>query len=49
LADVNLFDFIGLAIDPNAKAEPESDSCNTIEPIAAKPGVVQYLDASDIL
>lgn len=48
LADSNLFDFMGLAIDPDAKAEPEADSCGTIEPIS-KPAVVQYLDASDIL
>jgi tRNA 2-thiocytidine biosynthesis protein TtcA len=50
LADMTLFDFVGLKVDPTARVEPESDSCATFEPTAiVEAGAVQYLEASDIL
>lgn len=49
MADLNLFDFIGLQIDKNAAPLPEDDACS-ITPLATPAdAVVQYIDASDIL
>ncbi len=50
LADTSLFNFADLKIDKNAVAEPETDSCTTVEHfVPSNKGVVQFLDASDIL
>jgi tRNA 2-thiocytidine biosynthesis protein TtcA len=50
LADTALFNFTDLQIDKNAAADPEADACATVESfIPNNSGVVQFLDASDIL
>ncbi len=50
LADTALFNFTDLQTDKNAGAEPEADACATVETfVPNKSGVVQFLDASDIL
>jgi len=49
LADTSLFNFADLQIDKNAALEPESDACASVEPFVPNTGVVQFLDASDIL
>lgn len=49
LADTALFNFTDLRTDKHAAIEPESDSCATIETFTPNSGVVQFLDASDIL
>lgn len=50
LADTTLFNFADLKIDKNAAAEQETDSCATVEHfVPGNNGVVQFLDASDIL
>jgi len=49
LADTTLFNFADLQIDRNAAAETETDACATIEKFTPSSGVVQFLDASDIL
>lgn len=49
LADNSLFDFAGLKVDPSSAAQPEDDSCSSIEPFVAPLAIVQYLDATDIL
>lgn len=49
LADTTLFNFTDLRADKNAPVELETDSCATVETFTPNPGVVQFLDASDIL
>lgn len=49
LADTTLFNFTDLHANKNAVAETQSDSCATVEIFTPNPGVVQFLDASDIL
>jgi len=49
LADTNLFNFTDLRADKNASIEDESESCATVETFIPNSGVVQFLDASDIL
>ena len=50
LADTALFNFADLQIDKNAAAEPEADACATVDSfVPNNSGVVQFLDASDIL
>lgn len=51
LADTALFNFADLQTDKNAAAEPETDACATVESFVPSnnSGVVQFLDASDIL
>jgi len=49
LADTNLFNFADLHADASAPTFAENDSCTTIEPVTANSGLVQYVDASDIL
>jgi tRNA 2-thiocytidine biosynthesis protein TtcA len=50
LADTALFNFSDLKTDKNAAAEPETDACATVESfVSGNSGVVQFLDASDIL
>jgi len=49
LADTSLFNFADLRADKNASPQTESDSCASVETFAPATGVVQFLDASDIL
>lgn len=49
LADTALFNFTDLRTDKNAPIESETDSCSTVETFTPNLGVVQFLDASDIL
>jgi tRNA 2-thiocytidine biosynthesis protein TtcA len=49
LADTSLFNFTDLRTDKTAAIEPESDSCASVQTFTPNPGVVQFLDASDIL
>jgi tRNA 2-thiocytidine biosynthesis protein TtcA len=50
LADTALFNFADLQIDKNAAVEPEADACAAVEIfVPSNGGVVQFLDASDIL
>lgn len=49
LADNTLFDFNGLQVNANAIAQVEEESCATIDTLSLGAGVVQYLDANDIL
>lgn len=49
LADTTLFNFADLQIDKNTAADAETDACATIEKFTPNSGVVQFLDASDIL
>jgi len=49
LADTSLFNFTDLRADKNASPQTESDSCASVETFAPATGVVQFLDASDIL
>ncbi len=49
LADTTLFNFTDLHANKNSVAETQSDSCATVEVFTPNPGVVQFLDASDIL
>ena len=49
LADTSLFNFTDLRADKNASPRTESDSCASVETFAPATGVVQFLDASDIL
>jgi len=50
LADTALFNFADLQIDKSAAAEQETDACATVEQfVPSSRGVVQFLDASDIL
>jgi tRNA 2-thiocytidine biosynthesis protein TtcA len=49
LADTALFNFADLQIDKNASLEPETDTCASVEAFVPNTGVVQFLDASDIL
>jgi tRNA 2-thiocytidine biosynthesis protein TtcA len=50
LADTALFNFADLKTDKNAAAESEADACATVESfVPHNSGVVQFLDASDIL
>ncbi len=51
LADTALFNFTDLQTDKNAAVEPETDACASVESFvpSSNSGVVQFLDASDIL
>ncbi len=49
LADTSLFNFTDLQADKTAPIEAESDACATVETFVPNQGVVQFLDASDIL
>ncbi|GGY67175.1 tRNA 2-thiocytidine biosynthesis protein TtcA [Cellvibrio zantedeschiae] len=49
LADTALFNFTDLRADKNSPVETESDSCATVETFTPNKGIVQFLDASDIL
>ena len=49
LADTSLFNFTDLRADKNAPVEPTVDKCATVEKFTPGAGVVQFLDASDIL
>lgn len=49
LADTTLFNFTDLRTDKNAAIEPEMDSCTTVETFTPNTGLVQFLDASDIV
>lgn len=49
LADTALFNFTDLRTDKNAAVESEADTCATVEMFTPNAGVVQFLDASDIL
>ena len=49
LADTTLFNFTDLHADKNAAPQRESDACASVETFIPNPGVVQFLDASDIL
>ncbi len=49
LADTALFNFTDLRADKTAVPESEDDSCATVQTFTPGTGVVQYLDASDIL
>jgi len=47
LADTNLFDFVGLRIDPNAIPAEEDNSCGLPQP-ETREGVVQYISGFHI-
>ena len=49
LADTTLFNFTDLHADKNAAPQTETDTCASVETFIPNPGVVQFLDASDIL
>jgi len=49
LADTALFNFTDLRADKNAAPELDADACAIVETFAPGVGVVQFLDASDIL
>jgi tRNA 2-thiocytidine biosynthesis protein TtcA len=50
LADTSLFNFVDLKIDKNATVQEDNDTCATVESfVPQNAGVVQFLDASDIL
>ena len=49
LADTTLFNFTDLRTDKSALFEAEDDSCATVQTFTPNAGVVQFLDASDIL
>jgi tRNA 2-thiocytidine biosynthesis protein TtcA len=49
LADTTLFNFTDLRTDKNAAIETETESCTTVEAFTSTTGLVQFLDASDIL
>jgi tRNA 2-thiocytidine biosynthesis protein TtcA len=50
LADTSLFNFVDLKIDKNAAVQEDNDTCATVESfVPQNAGVVQFLDASDIL
>lgn len=49
MADLNLFDFVGLQLDKSAEPMAEDDACGITPSVAPAEGVVQFIDASDIL
>lgn len=49
LADTNLFNFSDLRADKNATPQAEADKCASVEIFTPNPGLVQFLDANDIL
>ena len=49
LADTSLFNFTDLRTDKSSSVESETDTCATVETFTPNKGVVQFLDASDIL
>jgi len=49
LADTTLFNFTDLHADKNAAPQTKTDTCASVETFIPNPGVVQFLDASDIL
>lgn len=49
LADTALFNFADLQADKSAPTVSDADSCSTVETFTPNLGVVQFLDASDIL
>lgn len=49
LADTALFNFADLQADKSAPTVSDADSCSTVETFTPNVGVVQFLDASDIL
>lgn len=49
LADTTLFNFTDLHANKNLASEAQGDSCASVEIFTPNQGVVQFLDASDIL